>query len=192
MNIIMKHWAKAAYFIGITILVLKSKFVFNHVESLAWFHVSILMFHQSEEYWFPGGFKDFFNKNIYRNKLMKVSLNDCGIIAVNIILGWTIYIIAALYPDNFELSLILISITLSNGLLHTFIGIKNRSYIPGLFTSIIFFLPFGIYMINYFSSRMEVQRLILFLLLGLLANGAVPLVLKLTNSIRFCADSENS
>ena len=103
MKWVYKNWAKVGGVISIIIIlyVLFSEHKLSDFNSLIWIHFALLLIHQFEEYVFPGGFKDFFNKNIWnKNKILRYPLNNKGIILVNVLIAWTAYGMSAFFAEK--------------------------------------------------------------------------------------------
>jgi len=105
--------------------------------------------HQFEEYVYPGGFREFFNRTIrIKNATTNSPLNEGGIILVNVVFGWTAYLISAISGiHNLWLALGLLGVTVTNGILHTTMALIKRKYVPGMISGLFLFIPFGVYVI---------------------------------------------
>lgn len=148
---IYKNWAKAggaiALFILVRVFLLQNQGG-SHLHILCWLNLAFLMLHQFEEYVFPGGFKDFFNKNIYgKNPIIRNELNDKGAFYINVTLAWSTYLIAALSADPLFLA-VLASVNLTNGFLHSILAIVHKKYNPGFATGFFLFIPFSVYIFS--------------------------------------------
>lgn len=113
-----------------------------------WLNLAILMFHEFEEYVFPGGFKTFINtKTVLSlpepNKMEPVS--DMVIIVINLGI-WIIFILAALLANIAPwLGLSMVIFNLVNILGHLLIFQKKvKGYNPGMVTAILM-IPFLIF-----------------------------------------------
>ncbi|MBS1518280.1 MAG: HXXEE domain-containing protein [Bacteroidetes bacterium] len=156
MNWFTKNWAAVGLFTGILIviiLILSSDYL-SYNEVLLRLQVSFLMFHQFEEYILPGGFKKFFNEELFpKRKNFGFNLSDPGILIINVIFGWTVYVFAA-YSENifpwFAAGIIVL--TVINGLLHTAAALIKKKYNPGLITGLFLFIPIGT---DYFLSNAD-------------------------------------
>jgi len=151
MTWISRYWALIGGImaIGIILFVLMSGRQLADINTLLWLHLSLLLLHQFEEYIYPGGFSEFFNRNVPRkNKSKQSPLNTGGILLVNVVFGWTAYLVSAISGiHNLWLALGLLGITISNGLLHTAMALLKRKYVPGLISGFFLFIPFGVYVI---------------------------------------------
>ncbi len=119
----------------------------TEIQFLLWIHLALLLLHQFEEYVYPGGFKRFYNENIWRKSfLTRNPLSNSGIILVNIGLAWTVYLYSAItHETQLWLALGLLGITILNGLLHTILGMVQKQYNPGFITGLFLCIPFGMY-----------------------------------------------
>lgn len=149
LSLIYKNWPVYGFVAGILIILI---LIFtgekiNFTKSLLILQVSFLMFHQFEEYVFPGGFQNFFNEEILNKSLkIKIQLSNSGILIVNVLFGWTFYIISAVIAESaLWFSAGIVAITIINGVLHSAAALVKRKYNPGLITGIVFFIPLGVY-----------------------------------------------
>jgi len=114
---------------------------------LLWLHLPFTMFHEFEEYVFPGGFKLFINtKTILSPAVVKddVPANDPYIFFVNIVLIWPWLILGAVFYTLpwIGFSAILFQFLINN-VQHTVVfQVKQRGYNPGLFTTMFILIPY--------------------------------------------------
>jgi len=99
------------------------------------------MLHQYEEH-AHGRFRDFVNQLIGGGKPI---LSETAIFWINILLVWLLDlgILYGVVYWNTALGLIAAYLTFVNGLSHIVMAIVQRRYNPGLWTSIVLFLPLG-------------------------------------------------
>ncbi|MEM9545867.1 MAG: HXXEE domain-containing protein [Bacteroidota bacterium] len=188
MKWVIKYWATFGGIIAIAIILcipLTHQKIAD-IHTVSWLHVVTLLLHQFEEYVYPGGFKEFFNQNIYnRNPIIRFPLNDKGVLFINVVLGWTAYLISAIYGDQLLWLLFgLLGVTLLNGILHTFLFVYQKKYNPGFFTACFVMIPFSAYMfiqIQSFLSRDVIHTGILVFIVGM---ALIPTFIFLTNSFR--------
>ena len=139
----IQSWSRVGLPLSI-ILLLLSPFLLKGIGVilfLVFLQLPVYMFHQYEEH-AHGRFRDFINQMIGGGKPI---LSDTAIFWINILLVWVldlcILYVAAYW--NSSLGLIAAYLTLVNGLSHVIVAIVQRRYNPGLWTSIVLFLPFG-------------------------------------------------
>jgi hypothetical protein len=151
---INRLWQKSLILlIPLISIILGIVYYFNQNEDiivyLYWIHLPILMIHEFEEYVFPGGFKEFFNKKtVFALDPVEndVPLNEPMIFWINIGV-WIFIILGALLVNIVPwLGLIFILFNgLFNGFGHLFLfQIKVRGYNPGLVTTILFVVPLSV------------------------------------------------
>lgn len=145
------------------------------------------MIHQFEEYVYPGGFRNFLNlhfKNIFDK--YKISLNEWGILLINVIFGWTFYFFCAGISDEFLwVSAGSVMILMINGLLHTVIGISYGKYNPGLISGLLLFIPSGICFFYSLESILNFNLLIKALITAIAGSFVIPLTVLFTSKIKF-------
>lgn len=150
MKLVYKYWVYSGAFFSMSILcyiyiIEKNKLPL--ADKLILLNLAFLMIHQFEEYVYPGGFKEYFNNNIYnpfgffRNKL-----TDKGIFWVNVVLGWGMNIAAFIFLRDYPMAVMtVIAVLFINGLLHFYITFKTRYYNPGVVTGALLFFSLGVY-----------------------------------------------
>ena len=171
MNLINTHWASIGGVIGVIIIAYQflNQPNFNELQPWFWIHVALLMFHQYEEYIYPGGFKEFFNTILQSIHLIKKPLNFKSVFIVNVLYGWTAYTAAALFGEKtlwFAFGLLII--TLVNGLFHTVFLLYRRKYNPGAITSLFLLLPFSVFILFKFSSKLTDTDIIYALIVSII------------------------
>lgn len=119
----------------------------NPYQWLLWLHLPLLMFHEFEEYVFPGGFKEFLNVKTplaHNPPLDNVPLNDPYVFAVNI--GLWLWITAAALLANVApwigLGPVLVQLLLNNVTHTVAFQTRQAGYNPGLLTTILLLMPY--------------------------------------------------
>ena len=106
----------------------------------------IYMLHQTEEHLWPGGFRQFTNRYVFRSGDANWPVDIDGVALVNIGYVWLPLALAVAWPESLRwLGLGWIGLTLVNGITHIASSVRFRVYNPGLVTSIVLFLPFTIW-----------------------------------------------
>ena len=182
------HWARVGgvWAICIGLVLSLTELDMLHIDKLLWLHLVVLLIHQFEEYVYPGGFKIFYNTNIYnKNKVTTHPLTDNAILLVNLGIGWTVYLFAAVKGESsIFLSIGLAGITIFNGLLHTFLALLHRSYNPGLYSSILLFIPFGSYLLYRLCTEIELNLIAIGIVIFLLGIFLVPGTIFIASQIK--------
>ncbi len=121
MEFINRHWAKFGGALGI-LLVAYVYLIAGHdiplLRKYAILSLAFLMLHQFEEYVWPGGFKDYFNNNIYNPfGFIRNKITDKAVLFVNIVYGWGLAAIVILFlNENIIAVVLLLEFCLSTGL----------------------------------------------------------------------------
>ena len=185
MKWINKYWSVIGGMVAFGIIVtifLNGEYLFS-TQSLFWIHLAVLLLHQFEEYSIPGGFKQFYNSNIWnKNPITRFELNDKGILIVNVVLAWIAYFLAALYGDKLiSLTIGLLGVTILNGIMHTLMFCILRKYNPGLITGLFVFIPFGILFLTKIQENIELENWITGIIIFVIGTALIPVSIKLTN-----------
>lgn len=115
------------------------------VKLILWLNLISLFLHQFEEYRYPGYFPGMLNTILFSSRQPdRYPLNTNSSFVINVALGWTIYLMAAMFAGKaIWLGIAAFSVSVGNVLAHAFLfNIRGRTfYNPGLFTSVVLFLP---------------------------------------------------
>lgn len=147
MNFLRNHWYDiGAPFIAIILAWLGTTHAtLTNYELLMWLSLVTLLCHQLEEYRLPGTFPGMLNRVMFKSALPdRYPLNTGSALAVNVAVGWTAYLLAALMGEHAVwLGLATIMVSLGNIVAHTFVfNIKGKTwYNAGLATSWLLFAP---------------------------------------------------
>ena len=157
MNWLRHHWFDLAPFLAVIILIGLYVFQIQGLSLLLWINMVALLFHQFEEYRYPGYFPGMLNVVMYRSKFPdRFPLNAQTSFIVNVLIGWTTYLLAALYGSYLLwLAIAAILISAGNVIAHCFLfNLKgNTFYNPGQLTSILLFIPISIFFFYFLITR---------------------------------------
>jgi hypothetical protein len=110
----------------------------------------VYMIHQYEEH-AHGRFVDFFNSTIGKeyDVLTKVSA-----FWINILEVWVLFIVSFYLAKYVAIGVAFVPVyaTIFNGFTHAIASIVLRRYNPGLYTALVLFLPWGIFLLIYFNA----------------------------------------
>lgn len=191
MNTLRKHWYDfAGILAAITLLLL----FFFHTEIsdyqlLMWLSLLSLFLHQLEEYRIAGTFPGMVNKVMFNSDMPdRFPLNSNTSLIINVWIGWTVYLIAALAAERLIwLGMATILISLGNIIAHTLIfNIKGRTiYNAGMVTCWLFFAPcvFFFFKIIHQENLASTADYVIGIPLGVLINvfGIMKLIQWLAN-----------
>lgn len=148
-----QHWARFAPWLGVLTTLLLFYF-FKPNEPMFWalVNVPLYLFHQTEEHYIPGGFKNFINQVINGLPVGQEKLTDTNIFWINILFVWVAFAIFGILAItvNIGFGLLIIIFSIINCLTHIFQGIKRVTWNPGLVMASIQFLLslYGAYFIT--------------------------------------------
>src|ERR1700712_1526395 len=103
MNFLRKHWYDLAGFFSI--VVLGYIFINHHnltdYQIIVWVSLITLFFHQLEEYRIAGTFPGMLNTALYKSTMPdRYPLNTNTAFYVNVVVGWTFYVLAAVLAEK--------------------------------------------------------------------------------------------
>ena len=137
-----QNWAKLAPLLGI-ISTLWLLLFFKPTEPLFWAYINIPLyfFHQTEEHFWPGGFKNYINHIINGLPEGQETLTDIKVFWVNILLVWLAFLVFGILAlVNLGFGLLIIVFSILNCLTHIFQGLKRKEWNPGLVMASLQFL----------------------------------------------------
>lgn len=147
MKFLRNHWYDIGGLFGIITLVLVGAFSYklSTYQLLMWLSLVSLFFHQVEEYRIPGTFPGMINRTLFHSDIPdRYPLNTNTAFIINVLIGWTIYLLAAIAGSQLVwLGIASILISLGNIIAHTFLfNLKGKTfYNAGLITCWLFFAP---------------------------------------------------
>jgi hypothetical protein len=151
MNLLRKHWFDLGGLLALVVVTyLATSFkVMTTQQIILWLSLTSLFIHQLEEYRYPGYFPGMVNSAMYKSSQPdRYPLNAQTSLIVNVIMGWIVYLFAALFGDQFKwLGIATVLISLGNFFAHTILfNVKGKTwYNPGMITGIVLFLPIAIW-----------------------------------------------
>ena len=140
----ISNWAQASL-PGAALLLLLSPFVYGGVAIegfLVFLLLPVYMIHQYEEH-AGGHFKLFVTRNLGKGTEV---LGDKAIFWINILAVWLLGVVLLYFTVYVDRVFALVAgyLTVVNGLLHVSAAVALRRYNPGLWTSLVLFVPLGI------------------------------------------------
>lgn len=176
MKLLRNHW----YDIGIFLAVCVGLFLVIDQQSglslVLWLSLISLWLHQFEEYRYPGYFPGMVNSVLFASKHPdRFPLNTQTSLIVNVVIGWIVYFLAALFADKaLWLGIATMLVSLGNLVAHTILfNVTGKTfYNPGMLSSIIFFLPISAYFFYFIIGNRFVTLIdwVLGIVLGFLLN----------------------
>lgn len=177
-----KDWAKAGLMISIFLFVFLFVFVreSDFVIFILLLQTPLYMLHQAEEYIFPGGFAEFFNKDIFGLETEDGPMDQNFIFFINIGLIWiALPLFGMLSTIDTQYGLWLPYFSFFAGVAHIVLAIKAKKlYNPGLAVSLLVNIPIGLWSILYLVDVGELENFFLnpHILIGLGVNALLPVI----------------
>jgi hypothetical protein len=149
---IVENWSRMS--LPFAVLMLCSLPIFltagNGALILLYTLLPVYMIHQYEEH-AHGRFVEFFNSTIGRGYGV---LTRASAFWINILEVWLAFLVSFYLAKYVALGIAFVPIylTIINGFTHVVASIALRRYNPGLYTSLLLFLPWGFFLLIYFNT----------------------------------------
>lgn len=172
------NWYKSTIFLAVYLLIFLVIFLLetNFALFLIWIQFVVYLFHQFEEYIFPGGFVEFFNKKPLNSNKPNFPLDEKASFWINIPIIFIAYPFSAILAGYIDISIGIWTAYFSviNAISHVGMFFKFK-YNPGLIVSTFLNIPVGLYTISYFYSQnlISINEQLIGLIIGLLIQGAI-------------------
>jgi hypothetical protein len=166
------HWMKATPFLAFYSFILIYLYIEDKILYLIWLQTIIYWVHEFEEYIFPGGFLDFFNKNMMGSEGGEFPLSKIGSFWINIPLVYISMPFSAVLAHfyGYELGLWTCYFSFLNAFSHVVMFFMfGRKYNPGLVASITLNIPFAIYGISVIGPLLSFKANVLSIIVGIIA-----------------------
>ena len=147
MNLLRKNWYDFGGFLAamVAIHILANKSNVTSYQLLVWLNLLSLFLHQLEEYRIVGTFPGMVNALMYKSKIPdRYPLNTNTSFYVNVVIGWTFYLLAAILAEKaIWLGIATMLVSTGNIVAHTTVfNIKGKTfYNAGLATCWLLFAP---------------------------------------------------
>ena len=147
MNLLRKNWYDLGAFLSVAVSIYI--FIYHNrltsYQTVTWLSVVSLFLHQSEEYRIAGTFPGMLNTVMYNSKMPdRYPLNTNTAFYINVVFGWTSYLLAAILAEKaIWLGIATIIVSIGNTIVHTTVfNIKGKTlYNAGLATCWLLFVP---------------------------------------------------
>lgn len=177
-----KDWAKTGFILSIFLFIFLFIFVrpSDFVVFILLLQTPLYMLHQTEEYVFPGGFGQFFNKDIFKLETEDGPVDQNFIFFVNVILIWFILpVFGLLSTIDYRYGLWIPYFSFFAGIAHVLLAIRaKKRYNPGLIVSLFINIPVGLWSILYLINRGILENFFLnpYIVIGLGLNAILPIM----------------
>jgi hypothetical protein len=143
------------------------------VDLCAWLFPLTYLIHIADEYWCGEGYA------AYILRVRGVELSNTRFLlaqGLGILLMVAGSWLARRFNFPYMMVIIMASIVLVNGLTHTITSVSSHMYGPGLLSSVLIWIPFGIFCLVYFRKDLSGKRYLIALAIGLGVNVLVFLI----------------
>jgi Protein of unknown function with HXXEE motif len=172
---IVENWSRMA--LPFAVLILCSLPIFltaNNVSLILLYTLlPVYMIHQYEEH-AHGRFVEFFNSTIGRGQKV---LTRMSAFWLNILEVWLLFLVSFYLAKYIAVGFAFVPIytVLVNGLTHVIASLALRRYNPGLYTTLLLFFPWGIFLLVYFNADTGASLLfnVIGLLVGLIGHAII-------------------
>jgi hypothetical protein len=140
---------------------------------LSWLIPITYLLHIAEEYWGGEGYPAY----IYRLRGVHLSPTRFLVVqAIGLVLVTIGIVLARQFNFPTMMLVILATTVMGNGLTHTFNALQTLSYNPGLLSSVLIWIPMGIFVLVRFKREMNSQRYWTALAIGVGINVAIGVI----------------
>lgn len=156
MSWLEENWPKSTIFLAVYSTMFIFLFVFEKDIALflIWIQLPVYWLHQFEEYVFPGGFLETFNKQVLGSNEKEWPLTKEKSFWINIPIIYVAFPLSAILAGtiNISIGIWLAYFSILNAISHVGMFVKNR-YNPGFFVSVFLNIPLGVFTVWYFYSH---------------------------------------
>lgn len=149
------NWPKATIFLAIYSFVFLYLYLYedDFLLFLIWIQTSVYWLHQFEEYVYPGGFAQFFNRKLLRSERDDWPVTKMFSLWINIPIIFVAYPLSAILAGTYGLGwgIWTVYFSILNALSHV-IMFPRFGYNPGFAVSLLLNIPVGIYTLYIFIS----------------------------------------
>jgi Protein of unknown function with HXXEE motif len=172
---IVENWSRMALPFAVLILCSLPIFLTASNVSLILLYtlLPVYMIHQYEEH-AHGRFVEFFNSTIGRGQKV---LTRMSAFWLNILEVWLLFLVSFYLAKYIAVGFAFVPIytVLVNGLTHVIASLALRRYNPGLYTTLLLFFPWGIFLLVYFNADTGASLLfnVIGILVGLIGHAII-------------------
>lgn len=110
-----------------------------------WTAPAALLWHQTEEWFWPGGFLPWFNREVIGSEQDEFPITRRGGLVINVAIGWGVTAAAARGGMRTPaLGASALAVNVANGAMHVALAARRRERNPGAVSSALLFLPLGV------------------------------------------------
>lgn len=153
MDFLRKYWQDAGAIIGVVvcIVLLMNPAILLDITGMLWLSFVAILFHQFEEYRWPGYFAGLFNNVMFKSDTPDhYPLNTQSAMIINVAIAYVFYLLPVWFPQVVWLGLAPVFMGFFQVIWHGIVvNIKAKTlYNPGLITALLLHVPVGIWYIH--------------------------------------------
>ncbi|OMF39176.1 MULTISPECIES: HXXEE domain-containing protein [Paenibacillus] len=153
MDFLRKYWQDAGAIIGVVvcIVLLMNPAILLDITGMLWLSFVAILFHQFEEYRWPGYFAGLFNNVMFKSDTPDhYPLNTQSAMIINVAIAYVFYLLPVWFPQVVWLGLAPVFMGFFQVVWHGIVvNIKAKTlYNPGLITALFLHVPVGIWYIH--------------------------------------------
>ncbi|MFT9371192.1 HXXEE domain-containing protein [Paenibacillus polymyxa] len=158
MNLLRKYWQDAGAIIGVVvcIVLLMNPAILSDITGMLWLSFVAILFHQFEEYRWPGYFAGLFNNVMFKSDTPDhYPLNPNSAMIINVAIAYVFYLLPVWFPHVIWLGLAPVLMGFFQVVWHGIVvNLKAKTvYNPGLCTALLLHVPIGIWYIHEIVKR---------------------------------------
>lgn len=183
---IKENWQKAAILVLIYVLVnlIPLYFRIELIDFMVLLAFPLYLIHEIEEYILPGGFPKFYNENLLKvnNDDIVVPIDQEVIFWINLVYIWLVIpVFSGLALYDLKFAAWIPYFLIFQGLSHFGMGVIGKQILnPGIRSSFILHLPYGIFMISLLMSAGVIANpyVNIYMVIGFVFNGSLAVFAK--------------
>lgn len=139
------YLAAAAAPVATAVVVARRDQLGEDVRWALWTAPAALLWHQTEEWFWPGGFLPWFNREVLGSDADEFPITRRGGLVINVAIGWGVTAAAARGGMRTPaLGASALAVNVANGAMHVALAARRRRWNPGTVSSATLFLPLGV------------------------------------------------
>ncbi|WP_068501287.1 HXXEE domain-containing protein [Paenibacillus kribbensis] len=153
MHFLRRYWQDAGAVVGVIVCIglLMNRTILSDITGILWLSFVAILFHQFEEYRWPGYFPGLFNSTMFKSEAPDhYPLNTHSAMIINVAIAYIFYLLPVCLPQVIWLGLAPVFMGFFQVVWHGIVvNIKAKTlYNPGLFTALLIHVPVGIWYIH--------------------------------------------
>lgn len=148
MRVLVDRWAWLSLVVALAVLAVGqlNGGWFSDPRRVYWLYFPVLLLHQFEEFGFPGGLREWWNRTVFKSDDDNFPLTRELEFWIELPFYWSLAVLAAIASDRFAWAgLAMWVVALQNGFFHLSYSVGEWRYSPGVVTGVLLFIPGSLY-----------------------------------------------